>query len=159
MLLKMRDINAGGIHSVANSFALRQKYSDNKKQVLQQKKELERQDIPNTVKTQRDDSKREAAKPRIEKLPEEIFLPDDANAKKGSKKKAEHQADNQNEGQESRSGPLNIDPETIAWERQEEQERLQNMDWIENRRWLYLAMQEQKVKQVNEYSTDDTFSK
>ena len=54
---------------------------------------------------------------------------------------------------------MNIDPDTIAWEREEEQERLQNMDWIEDKRKLYLAMQEQKVKQVNENSSDDIFSK
>ena len=118
MLMKMRDIDASGIHSVANSFELRQEYSDNKRKVLQQKKDVEKQEIPNIVKNKRDDSKREAAKPRIEKLPEEIFLPDDAEHKKSSKKKADHQPEVEDDkAQDSQSRPLNIDPDTIAWER------------------------------------------
>ena len=54
-------------------------------------------------------------------MPEEIFLPDDIGSKKGGKSGPQQEPDKRfNKDTDSQSGPLNIDPETIAWERLEE---------------------------------------
>ena len=86
---------------------------------MKQKREsdVEKPKKQNQVKS-REESKPDAGKPRVVNQPEEIFLPEDTEPKKSSANKAGRKSERNNIIEsESHLGPLDVDPDTIAWER------------------------------------------
>ena len=118
---------------------------------------IEKEEKKNTAKT-RTEAKLDEAKSRVEQLPDEIFLPETFEETRDGTKVPSHKTETIVQDDFDDEEDLLIDLEMNSQEKKSDQDRFQNLEWIENRR-LYLQMQEEKMIRENEQKEGDRFSK